>query len=43
MKKFNSTTIMMMEMCMWICCMCMAFCASISDMFSILKAKHFAA
>lgn len=44
MKKQNTiTTTMMMEMCMWTCCMCTAFCAFISDMFSIAKAKHFAA
>lgn len=43
MKKLGFTTNMMMEMCMWTCCMCMAFCAFISDMFSISKAKHFAA
>ena len=32
-----------MEMCMWICRMCMAFCAHLSDMFSISRLKHFAA
>lgn len=42
MKKFNSTAVMM-KMCMQICCMCMAFCASDSDMFSLSSAKHFAA
>ena len=36
MKKSGFTTTMMMEMCM-------AFRTFISDMFSILKAKHFAA
>lgn len=43
MKKSGFTTTMMMEMCMWTCRMCTAFCTFISDMFSILKAKHFAA
>lgn len=43
MKKSGLTATMMMEMCMWACCMCMAFCAFISDMFSTSKAKHFAA
>ncbi|MDO5124177.1 MAG: hypothetical protein Q4D44_05870 [Eubacteriales bacterium] len=43
MKKLGFTTNMMMEMCMWTCQMCMVFCAFISDMFSISKAKHFAA
>lgn len=42
MKKSNFTTNIMMEMCMWICRMCMTFCAFISDMFSISKVKHFA-
>ena len=36
-------TTMMMEMCMQYCCMCMTFCASVSDMISISKAKYFAA
>ena len=36
------TNTMMLEMCMWICRMCMTFCAFISDMFSISKVKHFA-
>lgn len=43
MNKSVFTATMMMEMCMQSCCMCMAFCASISDMISISKAKHFAA
>lgn len=43
MKKSGFIANMMMEMCMWTCRMCMAFCAFISDMFSISKAKHFAA
>ena len=34
MKELISTT-KMMEMCMWACCMCMAFCDFISDLFSI--------
>ena len=34
------TTIIMMDMCMWICQMCISFCAFISDMFSISKKKH---
>ena len=40
MKKFNSTITMMMEMGIWLCQMCMCFCALISDIFSISKAKH---
>lgn len=43
MKKTGFTITMMMEMCMWTCRMCMAFCAFISDMFSISRAKHSAA
>lgn len=43
MKKLESTITMMMEMCMRACCMCMTFCAFISDVFSISKAKHLAA
>lgn len=43
MKKSGFTATMMMEMCMWICRMCMTFCAFISDMFSISRVKHFAA
>ena len=35
--KFYNTSIIMMEMCMWICQMCISFCAFISDMFSISK------
>ena len=35
MKKFYSTTIMMMGMCMQTCCMCMISCVQKSDMFSI--------
>jgi len=40
---FNPTTTMTLEMCMWTCRMCMAFCVFTSDMFSISKAKHFVA
>lgn len=43
MKKASVTTKMMMEMCMWTCCMCMTVCAYISDVFSILKVDHCAA
>lgn len=43
MNKSGFTTTMMMEMCMQSCCMCMIFCAFLSDKFSILKAKYFAA
>ena len=43
MKKSGFTAAIMMEICMWACQMCMAFCMFISDMFSISKAKHFAA
>lgn len=43
MKKFNSATDIMMEFAMQVCCMCMDFCAFLSNMFSISKAKHFAA
>ena len=42
MKKFDFTA-MMMGMCMQACCMCMIFCVSIADMFSISEVKHFAA
>lgn len=35
MKKLSSTTIIMMEMCMQTCCMCMISCAKVFDMFSI--------
>lgn len=40
MKKLISNSSVMMEMCMWTCSMCMAFCAFISDIFSISKLKH---
>ena len=40
MEKFNPINIMMTEMYMWICQMCMCFCALISDAFSIPKARH---
>lgn len=43
MKKFGFAAIMMMEMCMQTCCMCMISCAKISDMFSIAKVNSYAA
>lgn len=33
----------MMGMCMWVCYMCMMFCMSLSDRFSVLEGKHCAA
>ncbi len=44
MKKRNTiTTTMMMEMCMWTCSMCMAFCAYFSDVLSISRVNLCAA
>ena len=43
MKKSDFTTIIMMGMCMWICQMCMAFCVSLFDMFSVCINKQCAA
>lgn len=43
MKKFGFADIIMIEMCMWTCQMCMAFCMFISDMFSIAKVNSYAA
>lgn len=43
MKKLIFNAVMMMEMCMWTCSMCTVFCALISDMFSVLKAKRLVA
>ena len=43
MTKLAFSAAMMTEMCMLTCCMCMAFRAFISDMFSVLMAKRIAA
>lgn len=43
MKESPFTAKMMMEMRMWICCMCMVSYVKVSDMFSVSKAKHYAA
>ena len=43
MKKWASAVVMMMEMYMWTCCMCVTFRMPVSDRFSTLKAKCFAA
>lgn len=37
MNNFFITADIMMEICMWICRMCMTFCAFIFDMFSIFE------
>ena len=39
MKKFNFASDTMMDMCMWNCCMCMAFRTSVSDKFSASQKK----
>lgn len=43
MKKSYFDTIIIMEMCMRICRMCMAFCVSVSDMFSVSEVNTQAA
>ena len=40
MKKLRFAMDMMETMCMWLCCMCTAFCASFSDMFSVLRVNR---
>lgn len=42
MKELSFNIAMMIEMCLWRC-MCMSFCASVSDMFSISEVNHTAA
>ena len=43
MKNFRFASFMMMEMCMWICCIYMNFCVFVSDIFSISEVDHCAA
>ena len=43
MKESPFTAKMMMEMRLWICCMCMISYAKVTDMFSVSKAKRIAA
>lgn len=42
-KRTDITNTMMMEMCMWICSMCMTCCAYLSDVFSISRVNPCAA
>ena len=42
-KRTNTTTTMMMEMCMWTCGMCMTCCAYLSDVLSISRVNPCAA
>lgn len=42
-KRANTPNTMMTEMCMWICSMCMACCAYLSDVLSISRVNLCAA